>query len=104
MEPRDDEQWDRYATVHASHGRILATFETLRQDADAAGMPPIAWTAALIERMLTAFDFGTPEHARLHNLAADAIRHGLTYIDPTDAAATAHIIWAGDITNRDEDA
>jgi hypothetical protein len=89
--------WSRLGEVVAAHGRALATFEELRRTALASESDVLAWTAALVERMLAEFPTGSREHARVHNLAAKAINEGLTWVEPPPAALLAHQVHSDDL-------
>lgn len=102
----DDEYWNLYTHAHGAHGQVLAVLEEARQLTLTNNPNPniAAWALTTLQRIATTFEFGTPEHATIHNIITNAINDGPAGTNGTPAAHTAHTIHGPDIdlTSRDE--
>ena len=93
-QPDNDPEWESTWKVHEATSMVLAAREHLRARAVEEHQPACAWAITLIERLSVEFEWGTSEHAQIHNAIAAAISDP-TSVEPPPGADTARAFHLG---------
>ena len=92
-------EWALMSSASKASSSLLAALESLRLEFDEVGQVGTVWALALLQRLASAFDLGTPEHLRVHALILSAMS------DPDDrgpsaAASLAYSVHHDEVTPK----